>query len=429
MTKLAQQLLEIATKAGASHAEVYQSQSFSRPVFFETNRLKQLESSQSEGIALRLWREGCPGLAVAYGKVKPELLVEKAIALSQLNSPETIELSQGETPICKAIGQSVVVEELIEIGENAIAQIRDIYPEVICSAEFECEQDTTILLNSQGLHCQYTDISLSYFLGTEWIRGEDFLGIYDGEYTRDELKTETVVKRILQRLDWAKSNVSPAEGRIPVLFTANAASMLWGTIAAAMNGKLVLEGSSPWSKLQGQSVVCDNLTLSQQPDTGPYSCPFDDEGTSTQTLPLITQGQLKQFYSDRTTAQALGTKTTGNGFRPGLGHYPTPDLVNLLIEPGQGSLIDLISQLDQGLVIDQILGGGADISGDFSINVDLGYRIHQGNIIGRVKDTMVAGNVYQALKQVVALGNNNSWNSSCYTPDLTVESLSVVGSI
>jgi len=40
---------------------------------------------------------------------------------------------------------------------------------------------------------------------------------------------------------------------------------------------------------------------------------------------------------------------------------------------------------------------------------------------------MVAGNVYTALKQLVALGNDGDWNGSCYTPSLIVEGLSTTG--
>ncbi|MHC5720777.1 MAG: metallopeptidase TldD-related protein, partial [Nostoc sp.] len=116
-------------------------------------------------------------------------------------------------------------------------------------------------------------------------------------------------------------------------------------------------------------------------------------------------GTLQHFYGDRTTGRQLGTDTTGNGFRPGLGSYPSPGLFNFLIQPGSASLPDLIQQLDNGLIVDQMLGSGGSISGDFSINVDLGYRVQNGQVIGRVKDTMVAGNVYTALKQLLALGN------------------------
>jgi PmbA protein len=83
--------------------------------------------------------------------------------------------------------------------------------------------------------------------------------------------------------------------------------------------------------------------------------------------------------------------------------------------------------MDKGLIVDQMLGGSGGISGDFAINVDLGYLVEKGEIIGRVKDTMVAGNVYTALKQVVKIGGDADWNGSCYTPSIMVEGLSTIG--
>lgn len=427
MTLDPQQLIDLALKSGASHAEVYQSRSLSRPVFFEANRLKQLESAEAEGTSLRLWKKDCPGLVVAYGEVEPEVLVEKAIALSDLNSPETIELVKSRREIHPNVGESISTEKLVELGKDAITQIRDAYPDVICNGQWDSEVETTLLVNSQGLHCQYTDTSVSYYLGIEWVRGEDFLGVYDGEYTRGKIDPDTTIQQLLQRLKWAESNVSPPTGKVPVLFTANAATVLWGTVASALNGKLVLEKSSPWSDKLGESVLSDVITLSQQPNQSPYDYPFDDEGTPTQFLSLIEQGRIKQFYCDRTTARSLKTESTGNGFRPGLDRYPSPDLVNLIVEPGKGSLEALIHQLDHGIIIDQILGGEPDISGDFSINIDLGYRVEKGKITGRVKDTMVSGNVYTALKQGLELGSDRRWSGSCYTPSLIVDGLSVVG--
>lgn len=424
---LAEQLLEQAKKAGAEAAEVYQSRSLSRPVFFEANRLKQLESAQSEGTALRLWMEGRPGLAVAYGPVEMQALVERAIALSHLNEPEPVELTGASTASYPDVGSAVSVEQLVAWGKEAIALVRDAYPEVLVSGEWECEVESTRLVNSCGLDSSHTDTTLSCYLAAEWVRGEDFLSVSDGQTQRDQLEPAALAQQILQRLDWAKDNISPPIGRVPVLFTAKAADMLWGTVSAALNGKRVLEGASPWSDRLGQLVTHRYITASQQPDAGPYSCPFDDEGTTTQPLTFIKDGVLQLFYTDHTTGRQLGSGTTGNGFRPGLGSYPTPGLFNLLIQPGTGSLLDLMQQLDDGLVVDQMLGSAAGISGDFSINVDLGYRVQQGRVIGRVKDTMVAGNVYAALKQLVALGGDAEWNGSCYTPSLIVEGLSVTG--
>lgn len=425
--ELAEQLLELAMRSGAEAAEVFQSYSLSRPVFFEANRLKQLESSQSEGVALRLWRAGCPGLAVAYGPIEPQSLVDKAIALSQLNQPETIELAESSKIHYPDLGEAVAVEQLVEWGKQAISLIREQYPEILCDAEWECDAETTRLINSQGLDCGYTDTTLSCYISAEWVRGDDFLGVADGQTQRGSLDPIALAQQIIQRLDWSQTNVAAPNGRIPVLFTAKAADMLWGTIQAALNGKQVVEKASPWSDRLGQTVTSADLTISQEPKYGPFSCPFDDEGTPTRQITFIREGELQLFYTDRTIGRSLGSGTTGNGFRPGLGSYPMPGLFNFVIQPGTQSLLEMITTLQSGIIVDQMLGSGAGISGDFSVNVDLGYWVEQGQVIGRIKDTMVAGNVYTALKNLVALGGDAEWNGSCYTPSVILEGLSTTG--
>jgi PmbA protein len=57
--------------------------------------------------------------------------------------------------------------------------------------------------------------------------------------------------------------------------------------------------------------------------------------------------------------------------------------------------------------------------------VDLGYRVKNGKIIGRVKDTMLSGNVYTALNHVVAVGCDRQWHGSLYVPAMIVEGLSI----
>ena len=85
----------------------------------------------------------------------------------------------------------------------------------------------------------------------------------------------------------------------------------------------------------------------------------------------------------------------------------------------------LVESMDYGLIVDQFLGNDADISGDFSLNVDLGYVVEKGEVIGRVKDTMISGNIYQLLERVKDLGNDNMWSGSCYTPSMVIDGVSV----
>lgn len=424
-------LLDLVKKQGIKNAEVYQVESYSRPICFSANRLKQIESSQVSGIALRLWRDNKPGLALAYGEFDANDLIAKALAISDLNDPEEIFLNDANNLIYSNydVSSERFIDQdkkIIKEGEDAIASILDLYPEAIVNLDVEWERETATLINTQGLYCQQKDISQSASLGLELVREEDFLGIYDGEYSHGHINLTRIIESVLRRLEWAEKNVAIKTGKIPVLFTPNAVVTLWDTVTEALNGKYILDKSSPWSESLGKTVISPCLTLKQQPDLKPYDCPFDDEGSMTQNLTLIEAGVLKSFYTDKKTASKLGINNTGNGFRGGLGAYPSPDLVNLVISEGNKSFPEIVKDMNYGIIVDQILGGGADISGDFSFNIDLGYLVDNGEIQGRIKDTMLAGNVYQCLQEVIAIASDIVWSGACYTPSIVIDNLSVV---
>ena len=429
MTINPEQLLELALKSGTEAAEVYASSSISRPVFFEANRLKQLESIDSEGVGLRVWKDGKVGLAIAYGAVEPSDLVQQAIALSALNEPEEILLRDSTvTDYHKLHGQEVNVEQMIDWGKQAIAQVLENHPDAICGAEWDCGHETVRIINSKGLDCGYTDITVDASLSAELIRGDDFLNVWYGQSARGELPPEAIAKKLLQYLDWAKKNTTAPSGKVPVIFTGKAADLLWGVVAIAMSGRQVQQKATPWLDKNGQQVISDIFTVTQHPNFGVYSSPFDDEGTPTQEVTWIDRGVLQGFYGDIRTCQDLGIAPTGNGFRGDLGNYPSPGLFNLAIAASQtiqGDILELAATLKNGLIVDQVLGDDMDVSGDFSINVDLGYRVKNGKIIGRVKDTMLSGNVYTALNRVIAVGSDRQWHGSLYVPAMIVEGLSV----
>ena len=84
--------------------------------------------------------------------------------------------------------------------------------------------------------------------------------------------------------------------------------------------------------------------------------------------------------------------------------------------------------MKEGLIIEYLMGAeqGNILGGDFSGNVLLGYKVESGKIVGRVKDTMVSGNVYRILEQVTAIGSEAKWvGGFLQTPHLYCPSLSV----
>jgi PmbA protein len=56
----------------------------------------------------------------------------------------------------------------------------------------------------------------------------------------------------------------------------------------------------------------------------------------------------------------------------------------------------------------------------------LGYKIENGEIVGRVKNTIVAGNVHEALRNVAAIGREARWvGGTVCAPPMMVERLAV----
>jgi len=430
-TDLPERLLDEAIAQGAESVEVYQSSSLDRPVIFEGNRLKQVETTQAEGVALRLWKDGRPGVAVGYGPIEPAVLIEKALAISQLNEPETPRLADGEQKDFGQVGQAVPVGQLIDQGWEAIAHIKAHFPEAVCEAELSCNIESTRLITSKGLDYRHQDTTLGGYLNAELVGQDDFLSVGDGVIGRDRLDVIATANSIIERMHWASQTVAPVNGQVPVIFTAKAAGMLWDTLAAALNGKRVKEGTSPWGNRWHEQVISNAITLRQDPFVGPYSCPFDDEGILTQAITFVESGVVESWYTDLTVGSALAMPgvnvSTGNGIRPGLGGYPTPGLINLLVTPGALTWEALVAQQTDAIIVDQVMGEGGDITGSLSVNLDLGYRVKNGEIIGRVKDTMVSGNAYIALNNLIALGSDAQWSGSTYTPSVVVEGLSVTG--
>ncbi|MFN5855188.1 MAG: TldD/PmbA family protein [Pseudanabaenaceae cyanobacterium] len=439
-------LLDLALDSGAEAVEVYVSSSLSHPVAFEANRLKQLETIESTGIGLRLWRNGKPGLVTAYGDYDPQVLIDQALSLSDLNNPEVIYLQKEQqqsqrlhdshsgslnpSDLSRFVDDGARIRAMIEWGESAIDKILEQFPEAICSASWDYTYEKMRLINSYGLDYSYSDTSFSGSIGAEWIRGDDFLSVWESDVARNQLLPETMLQRLLRSLYWAKENVDSPQGHLPVLITSKAADLLWGVVANAMNGKQVQQKTTPWLHQLGQSVIADCWTLRQDPELGIYGTPFDDEGTITHAFDWINQGKLQGFYGDLRTSQEnpqLGIQSQGNGFRGDLGTYPQPGLFNLIVEatPTSEDLESLAAMMEHGIIVDQLMGNGATIAGDFAMNIELGYRVEHGEIVGRIKDSMLAGNAYQALNQVIGIGGDRQWQGSLYVPSVIVDGLTV----
>jgi len=78
----------------------------------------------------------------------------------------------------------------------------------------------------------------------------------------------------------------------------------------------------------------------------------------------------------------------------------------------------MIKDIKEGLIVDQVIGAGQSnvLMGEFSVNLDLGFKVENGKIKGRIKDVMATGNVYELLSNIRGIGKEAIFVGSNYTP-------------
>jgi len=144
---------------------------------------------------------------------------------------------------------------------------------------------------------------------------------------------------------------------------------------------------------------------------------------------VIENGILKTLLHSRKTARKAGTESTGNARRS----VSSPVRVaptNFFFRPGEKSLETLLLEMGEGLLITELSGlhaGANPVSGDFSL-LAKGFRITGGRQAEPVEQITVAGNFYQLLKDVLAVGNDLEFRgSSIGSPSVDAGCIHVAG--
>jgi len=423
-------------KMVAEEAEVFMVSSEETPVQFEANRLKHIQSKQSRSVALRIIKGGKVGYASTTKLDDSQGLVSMAMETAEFGMLARFEFpsptSYPQIEVFDPDIESISIEEMIKLGEELIVAVTSHTPDIICEAGVTKSVVSVNIINSRGGQTNYRKSVFSLGVEGTLIRGTDMLFVGESQNScHPLLEPKAVTEVVLQQLELAKDQATVPSKPLPVVFTPyGVASALISPLMAAFNGKIVLEGASPIGNRLGQPVFDKKLWLWDDPTIAyrPGSRPGDDEGVPSQCTTLIEQGTVASFLYDLQTAALAHTQSTGNGSR-NRGGLPTPSPSAFIIAPGDTTFDEMVQDIKEGLVIEQLMGAGQGniLGGDFSGNVLLGYKVESGKIVGRVKDTMVSGNIYQLLKRIIAIGSEAKWvGSSLKTPYLYCPSLSVV---
>jgi PmbA protein len=217
-----------------------------------------------------------------------------------------------------------------------------------------------------------------------------------------------------------------------VIFTQFAfQELLYFTLINAVKADFVQRNQSALKGKIGEKVASENVTIHDDGlfSGGLHTWKFDGEGVPQQKTPIVEKGILRNFLYDNYTAKKEGKESTGNAARAGYLSTPSLEATNFHFMPGTKSPEELINNVDDGLLVYYLQGAHSSnpASGEFSVVATPAWKIKNGEIAYATKGAMLAGNVFQILKNISALADNERKIAQLVAPWVLVENVKVIG--
>jgi PmbA protein len=402
---------------GASDAEAYAATNNESEVFIENNDLKQAKSQSISSIGIRVVHDGSIGFYSINDLAKSRIRdgAAMAIKIAQASPRDRHNIlpnrSRSKSKSIRGIydrnSESFQTSDAARRAAEMLKAAKSYDSRVsVDSGNFSAQVATHALANSNGIELKERASVFSWSImgmaieNTEissfdyQVGGSHYVKDIDVSSTASEF-AETVVKSLgTQKIE------DSFKGEM--LLTPMAANeMIEEVIAYAINSDALQKKSSQFAGKIGKQVASDLLTVEDDATNvdGLNASSFDREGVSHRRNVVIEKGILKKFLYNTYTASKDGVRSTGNAG----GSTSSPPMVsttNFLIKPMRSSIDTLISEIDKGILISRFSGNVNPVNGDFSGVVKGGRLIMHGTIQHAVKEVMVAGNVFEALRRL-----------------------------
>jgi len=439
---------EVAVKKceslGVDEAEAFAQRRKTTEVVLERGEIQSERTKTRLGIGIRVVKER--KLGFAHSSMIDEPTIEKIcrtasrLAESSTPNPEWVSLplprNVSRTPagIYDVEVASLGCEDVLNLVSQGYDAVRNADSRVsIDTGKLSASSEEIAIASSHGISLEEKGTILSFFLvcvAKEEEATSSFSYEYDISRTLKNFLPEKVgvlgSEKALASLN--PKSVESFEGEA-VLSPDVAAEVLFEPVIGSVNADNVQRGRSAWANKIGEEVADSKVRLI---DEGllPYgigSSSFDAEGVPSQRTVVIENGILSGFLYDSYTANKEGVESTGNAARSDYSTLPSISISNLLLESGSKRLEDLISEVDEGIVVSRFSGNVNPQSGDFSGVAKQASYIENGEVKFSLRETMVSGNTFQALSNIVEIGSERRATlMSVYTAPILLKNMKIV---
>ena len=446
-----QALLDEALKEGISAAEIYLSSGERFRAMCVHGQIANYTVNATRGLSLRGLYQGKMGYAAteAFDEDAVFQLVQAVKESAELTEDEDIqEIYPGDQeypkvenyqPALDEIPESRKLDLIQEIEKKALAmdhRITALNYNMISTSSGETRIVNRIISTGKGngLDLRYKDNTAVCYVSATAKEGDRISTGSSFKVTRnfEDFDAEALARDAVEEALFMLKAAPIPSGTYRAVIDAKCMPDLLGVFAGVFSAESAQKGMSLLAGKEGEMIASEIVTLMDDPllPGGLASQPFDDEGVATKTKAVIENGKLTTLLHNLKTARKAGVKTTGNASKAGYAGAVNVSPSNFYLAPGKKTKEELISDLGDGLVITEVSGlhaGANPISGDFSL-IAQGYTVKDGKKDQPVEQITVAGNFYQLLKNIRAVGSDLTFPGSAIgSPSVDVGEIAVAG--
>ena len=414
---LLQYAVKQAESLGARDAEAYGAINNESEVFIENNDVKQAKSQRTSSIGIRVVLDGSIGFYSTNNLAKSKIREAAAMAIRVAHaSPKDTHnvlpsKSKSKSKSLRGIydrnADSFQTLDAVRRADEMLKFAKSYDSRVsVDSGNFSAEIITHALANSNGIELREKASIFSWSIMGMAIEDSEISSfdyqIGGSHYIKDIDVCNTATEFAQTVVNSLGTRKIEESFKGEMLLTPMAANeMIEEVIAHAINSDAVQKKASHFAGKIGKEVASDLLTVEDDATNveGLNASSFDREGVFHRRNVVIEKGILKKFLYNTHTASKDGVRSTGNA-GGSTSSPPTVSTTNFLVKPMRSSVDTLVSEIDKGIIISRFSGNVNPVNGDFSGVVKGGRLVMNGTIRHAVREVMVAGNVFEALRRL-----------------------------
>lgn len=422
-------LTDMIKASDADCGEVCVTKTRTTEVYYESGKVSMIRTNENVSANVKTVKDGKKGVVATNDVSSPDAL--KKIVSDALESAQSAREDDANGISDAACDETFVygatekdTEKLYDRLAEFLEETKKKYPKIsfdsITADHVSVERNykNTNGVNITEKYGYYTFSPMYMAVDGEKTSAFNYSGVSTKDLDRPFMTlgmTEELLKETEEQMD-----TITVDGKFTgdVIVTPQCLAEMLGIIEGNfLSDQVLINKTSPYLDKLGKRIAAESVTV--------FSAPLSEElvdgyratadGYLAKNMPLIENGELKNFVVSRYGAARTGLKRSDSDG----GCY--------IMNGGDTPLSEIIKSTKKGLLMNRFSAGSPGVNGDVTGVAKNSFLIENGQIVGAVSETMFSGNLTEMLMNVKAISSERINDGSCILPWVDFGGITVSG--